>query len=60
MINRLVSLFFEHVGLEDGDERVNVFTFVNGFDSHFCINGEAINTLDEFMAKVEEIKSILH
>ncbi|QEH09310.1 hypothetical protein FWK45_02420 [Histophilus somni] len=60
VIGRLESLFFEHIGLEESDERIKVFTFVNGLDSHFCINGEAINTLDEFMAKVEEIKSTLH
>ncbi|MFZ7277679.1 hypothetical protein ACLS0F_10445 [Avibacterium endocarditidis] len=60
VIGRLESLFFEQLGLEEGDEQVNVFTFVNGFDTHFCIDGEAINTLDAFMAKVEEIKSTLY
>ncbi|HDX0975828.1 hypothetical protein ACVND7_06715 [Avibacterium paragallinarum] len=60
VIGRLESLFFEQLGLEEGDEQVNVFTFVNGFDTHFCIDGEAINTLDEFMTKVKEIKSTLH
>ncbi|MFZ7240875.1 hypothetical protein ACLSYN_07380 [Avibacterium avium] len=60
VIGRLESLFFDHIGLEEGNERVKVFTFVNDFDSHFCIDGEAINTLDEFMAKVEEIKSTLY
>ncbi|MFU2077967.1 hypothetical protein [Avibacterium endocarditidis] len=60
VIGRLESLFFEQISLEEGDERVKVFTFVNGFDSHFCIDGEAINTLNAFMAKVEEIKSTLY
>ncbi|MDY4593647.1 MAG: hypothetical protein SO424_01060 [[Pasteurella] aerogenes] len=60
VIGRLENLFLEHIGLEEGDERIEVFTFVNDLDSHFCIDGEAINTLDAFMAKVEEIKSTLH
>lgn len=60
VIGRLESLFFEHIGLEEGDERIKIFTFINDFDTHFCINGDPINTLDEFMAKVEEIKSTLY
>ncbi|MCW9718562.1 hypothetical protein [Avibacterium sp. 21-599] len=60
VIGRLECLFFEQLDLAEDDERIDVFTFVNDFDSHFCINGEAINTLDEFMAKVDEIKSTLH
>ncbi|WKS97480.1 hypothetical protein [Gallibacterium anatis] len=60
IIGRLTSLFFEQLDLAEDDERIKVFTFVNDFDSHFCINGEAINTLDEFMAKVDDIKSTLH
>ncbi|WP_143226150.1 hypothetical protein [Actinobacillus seminis] len=60
VLDRLESLFFEQLDLDEDDEHIDVSTFVNDLDSHFCIDGDAITTLDEFMAKVEEIKSILH
>ena len=60
IIERLESLFFEHTGLEEGDKRIEIFTFVNDYDSHFCINGQDINTLDKFMAIIDEIKSTLN
>lgn len=56
VIGRLESLFFELTGLDESDESVNVFTFVNGYDSHFCINGESINDEISFITKVEEMK----
>lgn len=56
VINRLESLFFELTGRDESDESVTVFTFINGYDSHFCINGDAIDDERSFLAKVEEMK----
>lgn len=53
IISRLESLFFELTGLDEGG---TIFTSINGYDSHFCINGEAINNEHSFLTKVEEMK----
>lgn len=60
VISRLENLFWEQVEQPETNENIHIFTFINDFDSHFCVNDQAINTLDEFMAKVEEIKSTFH
>lgn len=60
VINRLESLFWEQIGLDYQSDQITLFTFVNNFDSHFCINDQAVNTLDDFIAKVDEIKSTIH
>ncbi|WP_077477566.1 MULTISPECIES: hypothetical protein [Rodentibacter] len=56
VLNRLESLFFELTGLEEDD--VNIFIFINGFDTHFCINGIAVNDESRFQDTVKMFKKL--
>ncbi|THA18356.1 hypothetical protein [Rodentibacter pneumotropicus] len=56
VLNRLASLFLELTGLEEDD--VNIFVFINGFDTHFCINGMAVNDESMFQDTVKMFKKL--
>lgn len=56
VFGQLVSLFLELTGLEA--QAVNIYTYVNGFDSHFCVNGIAINDEETFQDTVKAFKKL--
>ena len=56
VIGQLETLFLELTGLSA--EEVDIFTFVNGFDSHFCVNGIAINDEETFQDTVKAFKKL--
>ncbi|MGR3807791.1 hypothetical protein [Pasteurella testudinis] len=48
VLNSLENLFCELSGLTEPWEEVDITCFVNGTDTHFCIDGEAICTEADF------------
>ncbi|MDU8924299.1 hypothetical protein RYD26_05150 [Pasteurellaceae bacterium LIM206] len=56
VLGRLESLFYQLTGRQESDDEIRLFIFINGFDTHFCIDGEAVNDLESFLAAVEKFK----
>lgn len=56
IFGRLETLFLELTGLSA--KAVNIYTHINGFDSHFCVNGVAINDEETFQDTVKAFKKL--
>lgn len=56
VLGRLSDLFLEQTGLQE--DEVNLFIFINGWDTHFYVNGIAINNKEAFRDTVKIFKKL--